>query len=126
MLKAEDMVFQRGEDGSLISQEIVLDSIKDKPVVKVKPLTRGKLMEIYQKAKTGTTQEKVEADNEIIKEGLVEPKLNDEQLKDIKPLFLSAVSTAIMAVSLGVTQKEVEEKAKDLLKEQEDELKKNL
>jgi len=125
MLKSQDMVFQRGEDGNLLSQEVALDSIEGKPVVKIKPLTRGKLMEIYNKAKTGTPQEKIEADNEIIKEGLVEPKLTDEQLKDIKPLFLSACSTAIMAISLGVTQNEVEEKATSMLKEQEDELKKN-
>ena len=125
MLKAEELVFQRGEDGNLISQEVVLEFIEGKPKVKIKPLTRGKLMEIYQKAKTGTTQEKVDADNEVIKEGLVEPVLNIEQLKDIKPSYLSAISTVIMAASLGMSQKEVENKAKEVLEEQEDELKKN-
>lgn len=125
MLKVEDMTFQRGEDGNLIAQEVVLESLKDKPTVKIKPITRGKLQEILQKAKSGTTQEKIESDIDILKEGLVEPKLTDEQLTDIKSHFVTAISIVIIAASLGVTEKEVEEKAKEVLKEQESELKKN-
>ena len=124
MLKAEELIFQRGEDGNLLSYDVVLESIEGKPTVKIRPLTRGKLMEIYYKAKDGTNEEKINADNDVIKEGLVEPKLTEEQLKDVKPLFLSAVSTVIMSASLGISQKDIEDKAKGIM-EQEEELKKN-
>jgi len=125
MLKAEDMVFQRGEDGNLLPQEVVLETLKDKPTVKVRPLSRGKLQEIYQKATSEDIATKIQADNDVIVKGLVEPQLTEEQIKDMKPQYAAAIATAIIAISLGVSQKEVEEKAKDLLKNQEDELKKN-
>ena len=125
MLKAEDMIFQRGEDGNLLPQEIVLETIENNPIVKIRPLSRGKLQEIYQKATSENLQEKLDADTQTIKEGLVEPKLNDEQIRDLKPQFANAISIAIMALSLGVTQEKVKEKAKELLKDQEDKLKKN-
>ena len=126
MLKAEDMVFHRGEDGNLLPQEVELETLKEKGTVKVRPITRGKLMEIYQKATSEDMQDKIKADSDIIKQGLIEPKLTEEQISDLKPTFASAVSTAIMAVSLGVSQHKVEEKSKELIKDQETELKKKL
>ncbi|GAG21712.1 unnamed protein product, partial [marine sediment metagenome] len=94
MLKIEDMVFTRGEDGNLIAQEVELELAgrEDKPKVKVKPLTRGKLQEIYSKATTGTPEEKIQADSDVIKNGLVEPVLTDDQLKDLKPQYAAAIS----------------------------------
>lgn len=124
MLKTEDLIFNRGDDGNLIAQEITLE-MEGGPVVRVKPLTRGKLQEIYAKAKSSNEQEKLESDNEIIRQGLVEPTLTEEQLKDLKPNYATAISIGILAVSLGITQKEVQEKAEKMIHEQEDELKKN-
>ena len=126
MLKAEDMVFHRGEDGDLLPQEVILETLKEKGTIKARPITRGKLMEIYQKATSNDMQDKIKADSDIIKQGLIDPKLTDEQIADLKPLYANAVSTAIMAVSLGVSQQKVEEKAKELIENQEEELKKNL
>ena len=126
MLKAEDMVFHRGENGNLLPQEVELENLKDKGTIKVRPITRGKLMEIYQKATSDDVQDKIKAENDIIKQGLIETKLTDDAIADLKPTFASAVSTAIMAVSLGVSQQKVEEKAKELIKDQEAELKKKL
>ncbi len=125
MLKVEDMTFQRGEDGNLLPQEITLDSLKDKPTVKVRPLSRGKLQEIYQKATSKDLQEKLSADTQTLKEGLVDPKLTDEQISDLKPQFANAISIAIMALSLGITQDEVKDKAQEIINDQEDILKKN-
>ena len=124
MLKAEDMIFQRGEDGSLLPKEITLETLPDKPTVKIRPLSRGKLQEIYQKATSDNLQEKLDADSQVLKEGLVEPILTEEQIQDLKPQFANAVSIAIMALSLGVTQEEVKDKAQELVMNQEDLLKK--
>ena len=124
MVNVNDMIFSRSGEGTLIPQEVELILLKDKPTVKLIPLTRGKLQEIYAKATSGTAEEKLQVDNEIIKCGLVEPKMTDEQLVDLKPDWASALTTAILAVSLGITQEEVSTKTQDLIAEQELELKK--
>jgi len=125
MLNVNELVFQRGEDGSLLSEEVTLETLPNKPTVKVKPLTRGKLMEVFQKSKSGSTQEKADADTEVILEGLVEPVLTAEQLKDIKPQFATAISMAILSVSLGISQDEVNKKTQEAIEAQEIDLKKN-
>lgn len=124
MLRIEDMTFQRGEDGNLIGREIELEGLPDKPKVKIKPITRGKLQEIYATAES-SVQDKANADIEIIKNGLVEPVLTDEQLADLKPQFANAISIAILAASVGMSQKEIGDKASEVIKQQEAELKKN-
>jgi len=124
MLKPEDILFNRGEDGNLLPKEITLETMQGKPTILAKPLTRGKLIEIHQKASSDDVSEKFAASNDIIIEGLIEPKLNAEQIKDLKPMYANAISTAIMAISLGVSQDEVEKKAQELLSTQEADLKK--
>ena len=125
MLRTEDMIFQRGETGELIAREVELEGLPDKPKVKIKPITRGKLQEIYAKAE-GSVEDKAKADVDIIKNGLVEPVLTDEQLADLKPQYANAISVAILAVSVGMSQTEVSDKAQEeLLKQSEAELKKN-
>jgi len=124
-LNVTDIVFQRGENGCLIPQEIQLNLI-NKPIIKVVPIPRGKLQEIHALATSSNAAEKVKADNELIKKGLIEPKLTDEQINDLMPKYANAIAIAIMSVSLGVEQKEVEEKADKVIKDQENELKKKL
>ena len=124
MVDVNDMIFSRSGEGTLIPQEVELVLLKDKPKVKLVPLTRGKLQEIYAQATSGSAEEKLQADNEIIKHGLIDPKMTDEQLKDLKPDWAAALTTAILAVSLGITQEEVSTKTQDLIAEQELELKK--
>jgi hypothetical protein len=123
-LNISEMTFSRGEDGNLIPQEAELESLPNKPKVKIKPLTRGKLQEIYAKATSGDNTEKIQADNDVIKNGLVEPVLNDQQLEDLKPQYAAAITTAILSISLGIEQKEVQDKAQQMISEQELELKK--
>ena len=124
MVNVNDMIFSRSGEGTLIPQEVELSLLKDKPKVRLIPLTRGKLQEIYAKATSGTAEEKLQADNDIIKNGLVEPKMTDEQLKDLKPDWAAALTTGILSVSLGITQEEVSTKTQEVLAEQELELKK--
>lgn len=124
MLEINDIVFTRAEDGNLISQNVKLELLPDKPEVKIRPLSRGKLQEVYAKAQ-GNIEDKLLADSEILKCGLVEPKLTDEQLKDLKPQFAGAITTAILSISLGLSQSEISEQTQVALAQQEDLLKKN-
>jgi len=124
-LTKEQLVFTRGQDGILISQEAVLENIEGKPTVRVIPLTRGKLQEIYAKATGDDAIEKAKADGDVIKYGLVSPKLTDEDIDYMKPQMALAITQAILAISLGISQKEVEAKTNEqLVKEQEYLLKK--
>jgi len=124
MLKTEDIIFQRDEDGELISKEIIVEMLQDKPTIKAKPLTRGKLMEIHQMAQSSDSEEKAKSDTEILKHGLVKPELTEEQLKDLKPSYAGPIAIAIMSLSLGMPQKDIKDKSKEVLKNIEDDLKK--
>jgi hypothetical protein len=126
MLKVDEIVFQRGESGVLIPREVVLETMEGQPTVTIVPITRGKLQEIHAMATSNDPKENVKSDNEVVKHGLVEPKLTEEQIKDIKPKYANAIAIAIMSLSLGIEQKEVANKAKEIIDEQEDELKKKL
>ena len=115
----EQLIFSRGDGGSLIPQEVSLESIEDKPTIKVIPLTRGKLQELYQQAMSSDVAEKIQADSNIIKFGLISPKLTDEEITDMKPQMATAITQAILAVSLGVSQTEISDKTAEEIQNQE-------
>lgn len=114
-----DLIFTRGEDGTLIAQDVVLESIPEKPTVKVKPLTRGKLQEVRQLALSENVEEKSKADTEIIKYGLVSPALTEDELTLMKPNMALAITQAILAISLGISQEEVGKKTEEAIENQE-------
>jgi len=124
VLNKDDLIFQRDEKGKLLAVEVELENIEGKPRVKVRPLTRGKIQELYTKAKSDDDSIKLEADTEIIRSGLVEPILTEEEILDMKPNYATAVSIAILSASLGVSQEEVKEKAQNLIESEEENLKK--
>ncbi len=127
MLNKNDILFERNDSGQLIPQTVTLVTLDDKPTVKIVPLTRGQLQEVYTKAKSENASDRIESDNSIIKLGLIEPVLSDDEIKCLKPKFSTAISIAILSVSLDVPQEEVGNKIQDTistLSEQELELKK--
>jgi len=115
----EQLIFSRGEGGSLIPQAVALESVKGKPTVKVIPLTRGRLQEIYQSATSTEAAEKIKADNDVIKYGLISPELSDEDIEYLKPQMALAITQAILSVSLGLSQEEIGEKTKEVVEKQE-------
>ena len=123
MVEVNDIIFTRGEDGNLIPQDVELN-LPEKPRIKVRPLTRGKLQKIYAQATSESAAEKVKADTEVIKVGLVEPSLTEEQLNDVKPQWALAITTAILSISLGISQEEIEKQAQNIINQQELEIKK--
>lgn len=120
----EQLIFARGEGGKLIPQDVILESIEGKPSIKAKPLTRGKLQEIYQRATSDDITEKVKADNDVIVNGLVSPELTEGEIEDMKPQMALAITQAILAISCGISQKEIGEKTNEAVQNQEELLKK--
>lgn len=115
MLTKEDCLFQRDEEGNLIGKVVTLETLDNKPEVKIKPLTRGKLMSIFRKAKEGTEEEKLKTDVEVLASGLIEPVLTEKDIEVMKPSYASAIVTAIISVSLGISQDKVTKSAQDIL-----------
>jgi len=124
MLEENTMLFERGEDGNLIAEEVILELLENKPTVMIRPLSRGQLRTIYSKATSGSQEEKLRSDNEIILLGLVKPVMDEKKLQDIKPSYANAIAIAILAVSLDVTQEKMSEKAETVIENNELELKK--
>ncbi len=115
----EQLIFSRGEGGSLLPQEVVLETVEGQPTIKIIPLTRGKLQEIIQNAESKDPAMKVKADTDVIVNGLVSPVLTETEMSDIKPQMASAIVTAILAISTGVSQKVIGEKTQEIIQEQE-------
>lgn len=121
MLDIKDITFERGESGQLLAEEVTLELLEDKPTVKIKPLTRGRINELVKKS---ASEDNGEADVQFVLEGLEEPKMTVEQIKDLKPKYFGAILAAILAASYNITQKEVGDSTKTLVAQQENELKK--
>lgn len=123
-INKDEILFERGEDGTLLPSEVELEGIEGNKTVKVRPLTRGKLQEITNLASSDSVDERNKAEKMIILDGLVEPKLNEEELKNLKIEYCNAISMAIMSISTGMSQKELKEKSEEIIKDQDLELKK--
>jgi len=123
MLNKEDCLFERDEEGKLLGRTVTLEKLPNKPTIKIRPLTRGKLMSIYSMAQSENQEEKTKADIDVIKAGLIEPILTEEELEFLKPAMVGAMSIAIMSLSLGISQDDVGKTMTDIEK-QELELKK--
>ena len=66
MVNVEDMIFTRNGEGILIPQDVELSLLENKPKVKIVPLTRGKLQEIYAQATSSNIDEKLKFMDELI------------------------------------------------------------
>jgi|GEM_PF-2160154 len=105
-LDLKQAVFQRDENNKLIAQEVVLELLEDKPLMKLTPLLKGEIQRVVSATKnTGTTEK--ELDNEIISQHTVEPSITLEQAKDLKLDYAQAIIVALMSISIGKTQTEM-------------------
>jgi len=124
IIDVKEITFNRADTGELLASEVVLENMEGKPTIMAKPLTRGKLQEIYSKATSSNAEERLSADNDIIKFGLDNPKLDDQQVSDLKPTYAAAISTAILSISLGIPQDDVGKEAQKIINKEEAALKK--
>ncbi len=124
-LKKEQILFKRGEDGQLLPEEIILETLDDKPKIKYLPITYGKFQEL--KSGLGADmQTSKEQDTKLILEHCLEPKLVEEEVKSLKPKEASAIVLAIISGSLGINQKDTKKQTTgQTLQNKEVELKKN-
>lgn len=101
LLNKEESLFIRDEKGELISQEVVLTLLDDKPTVKIIPLTRGEIQTLALNKEGDTTKDQ---DVDIVVKCCKEPIYTEEEAKFMKPKISTAIVTAVMALSLGIDQ----------------------
>ena len=127
-LKKEDVFFERDNEGNLLPLDVVLETLPDKPTVKVTPLTKGELSEIVSKSTSGSSDPDLDVD--VLIKHCVEPRFTEEDRESLKQAGKSthtnAIALAIFSVSVGVEQQKLlEEGRKQIITNELSELKKN-
>ena len=134
MLKIENIIHQRGEDGKLLPIEVELETLRvyetveengkkkqkvkeNGPTVKITPMPRGEIkslmLDVKKSKKEGTEFETAkDQDVDMIKGHLIEPQVPEDKIADLKPKFAGAITTAIMAISLEQDQSTMQEAGK--------------
>lgn len=124
LLNKQDTLFERNEEGELLSVELILETLPDNPKIAAIPLTKGKIKELFNGLDEGETTK--DQDAEIILNYCVNPKFDADEVAFIKPNISSAIVTAILSMSLGVSQEKVkEEQTKEIIKSEDKEIKKS-
>ena len=125
-LRKEETLFMRDEEGKLLPQEIVLESLEGKPTIKATPIPIGELQRIYTGIdKDGNTTKNQDAD--IILKHCIVPKYNEAEIEVMKPKFRGAIVLAIMALSMDLSETDISKAitAKNMIDEQTASIKKN-
>ena len=97
-LEKENSLIQRDGEGKLLPVELTLELLDDKPTIKVTPLTKGDLQELFAKP---------ESEDEIIRRNLVNPSYTEEEFKFIKPTMYGAIKMALLSLSTDSSQKDM-------------------
>lgn len=114
-LKKETVLFERDEQGELLSIDVPLELLDEKetdkskmPLVSVVPMARGEIQRMGREVKNNPEKEN-ELDAEIVEKYCKNPKFTKEELiRGGKGKYLSAISLAILATSLDIEQKELQ------------------
>lgn len=79
MLDKEELLFERDGKGEIIPRVVEIESLPNKPSIKILPLTRGEIKAIRAGlSPSGETTE--DQDAKIIEQKVLEPKLSYEEL----------------------------------------------
>lgn len=124
LLKKEETLIERDNDGKLIPKKVRLELVdKDDVEVVVTPATRGELSELNSLTAEGKAED---AEIKFIIDHCVDPAYTKEDVERMYVKYRSAIAMAILALSTGFSQQEINIKGKQqLISETEANLKKN-
>jgi len=108
-LDVSKIVFQRDEKNNLIPVEVELETLKDKPQLKITPMLKGEIQALSSQIKDGVTTDK-DADAEAISKHAFnegETLLPLDKIKDLPLTTSNAIMIAILSLSTGKTQKDI-------------------
>lgn len=114
-LKKENVFFERNESGEVVPIETTLETLDDKPIVRLTPLTKGELTEISKRAEN--IDEDTDLDIDIIVKHCHEPNITEEDRESLKKAgrikYTNAIATAIISLSTDVPQEQIIEQGKE-------------
>lgn len=120
-LKKEDIFFERNEEGNLLPIEVTLETLPNKPKVKITPMSKGELAELVSQTKGVETD--IDSDIEMVIKHCKEPLFTEEDSNSLKTagktVFINAIALAILSISTANTQQELVEQGKKALVEKE-------
>ena len=120
ILDKEEMLFERDENGSLISKEVIVTRLPNKPTIRITPITRGEFKRIREGLNSiGNTT--IDQDGDIILEHLISPKITKEEILFMKKSYVDAIVLTIFEYSSLV----VKDNIQTAIDENNAELKKN-
>ena len=113
-LEKENSLIQRDNEGKLLPVDVTLELLDNKPVIKMTPLTKGDLQELFAKP---------DSEDEIIRRNIISPSYSEEEFKFIKPNTYGAIKMAILSLSTDSSQEDMQkstvkaliDKKKDLI-----------
>lgn len=94
-------LFQRDEKGDLISKEVVIHGLMEKPAFRLIPLTKGELSKVW----AGTDERgssSAEVDEWVIPQCCKDPTFTKEEVHFMRSDAVTAIMTAIISLSLGM------------------------
>lgn len=104
-LDKSKILMDRDENGKLLPKDVVLETVEDKPTVKIIPMMKGELTKVFNGLKDDP-----EMDAKIIAKHCVEPSFTEDEAKHIKMAngYSDAIIIAILSLSTGKTQQELQ------------------
>ena len=116
-LTKEEIFFERDNEGNVLPIEVALETIPDKPLVKVTPLTKGELSKLVSATKSNETD--IDTDIDIIVKHCIEPSFNDEDKNALKKagkaVHVNAIILAILSISSGISQQKIVDEGRKAL-----------
>lgn len=116
-ISKEKCLIARDGDGKLLPIEVVLESLTNKPLAKMIPLTKGEFSQLVNEP---------DSEDELLRTHIVEPSFDEEEFKSIKPTMYGAFKMALLSLTTDVSQKDIQDSSNKSLLESLEEKKKNI
>ena len=105
-IEKDKCLIARDGEGKLLPVEIVLESLPEKPLAKMTPLTKGEFQELINLP---------DSEDELIRTHLYEPSFTEEEFKSIKPAMYGAFKMALLSLTTDTSQKDLQDSSNKAL-----------
>ena len=113
----EKCLIVRDSEGKLLPITVVLESLEEKPVAKIIPLTKGEFSELINIP---------DNEDELLRTHIIEPSFTVDEFKYIKPALYGAFKMALLSLTTDVSQQEIQSSTTKALLDSLEEKKKNI
>lgn len=116
-IEKEKCLIARDGEGNLLPIEVVLESLPEKPLAKLTPLTKGEFQSLIATP---------EVEDELIRAHLHEPSFTEDEFKHIKPALYGAFKIALLSLTTDTSQKDLQDSSNKALLDAMEQKKKSI